>query len=861
MMNPRLLAFLFTLSGLAHGQFYAPDTEFHDIAQRTFAVEAARVLAWQQNLDGGKIAEVKFEVQTTPERETIWSLRWLDAAGKSLREKTVRYPEARLVEGAAYFRDVFRQIAGDDWKAESAPPDHAAAAFWQGAGSAGASRLEALEIAGKLLPEQKITRAAGCARFAGTLVHGAMPMMSNSMSLDSVLLARGAAWLCLAETIAGEPFDAAWGPIHFLAGREHVAEKLWTDTRPKAREKQSDPERFWDHQLRTPSIAACFVFAAKRENRAFALPAMMYPHRFDTRWTTLLVDSADELLDGGWKARLYEYAPNISIRGGWQGRQFSKGAASRALSAWLRALQEWKGDPADETKYRAPLAAMRSADGERPPVFAQLAPLLNLGLDQSSAPLIPVGHVTTRDLLSYGWEQMALQFGSVHREMAEHDVAAANELAESALTHLSGVEALFPKAKFTPKHPLADVRRLQFINSSPVRNALRDRALDWRKPADGMFRRRWLMGSANREFETMLLSAATEDELRATVARLRREGGPSAFHGLIEFDKDMKYPEMIDHLGLRLELASEIPWGVTFREMAVKRAFWRKDDPLKFAQTLEKFGWESGVVGGAASDVIAHYLDAGAVAAAKRYAAQVQPFLRERSYAERETLYPLYALAWLENDEAGMASAVAQCELRDEAGADLRVTHALLHGKDKAAAKELRDAKNFSGDDEAHAALAAWLPLAPALRDSLHADHQEAIDSFPREHTKWFFLRWALGAEAKLPVEERARLLASPKEHNAEFFIAGLRGEKDRFAGMFAERTYHMWMPQRVVASHLRRELLGIPMRDDVPDLKPPHARPAMEIIREALAEREKKESGKPPDTASSRVGNASGDS
>jgi hypothetical protein len=43
----RLLVFFFGLSVLsASAQFYAPDTRFHDLSQRCFPVEAARVLAW-----------------------------------------------------------------------------------------------------------------------------------------------------------------------------------------------------------------------------------------------------------------------------------------------------------------------------------------------------------------------------------------------------------------------------------------------------------------------------------------------------------------------------------------------------------------------------------------------------------------------------------------------------------------------------------------------------------------------------------------------------------------------------------------------------------------------------------------------
>ena len=121
MKSALLGVYAFVIGSTLRAQFYAPETDFHDISQRTFPVEAARVLAWLRNADGGEIAEVTFKIETTPERETVWTIQWLDAAKKSLREKIVRYPETLLVEGPKFYRTVFAQLTGDDWMVESAP--------------------------------------------------------------------------------------------------------------------------------------------------------------------------------------------------------------------------------------------------------------------------------------------------------------------------------------------------------------------------------------------------------------------------------------------------------------------------------------------------------------------------------------------------------------------------------------------------------------------------------------------------------------------------------------------------------------------------------------------------------------------
>ena len=54
----------FFIGAPVSAQFYAPDTEYHDKAQRLFPVEAARVLAWRENLAGGQIAEITFKIST-----------------------------------------------------------------------------------------------------------------------------------------------------------------------------------------------------------------------------------------------------------------------------------------------------------------------------------------------------------------------------------------------------------------------------------------------------------------------------------------------------------------------------------------------------------------------------------------------------------------------------------------------------------------------------------------------------------------------------------------------------------------------------------------------------------------------------
>jgi thiol-disulfide isomerase/thioredoxin len=258
-------------------QFYEPKTSAEDPVQRLFPVEAARVLAWQRGLAG----EVTWNLEQSGPGGSTWKIGWKDAAGKVVRERTVTVGAATFVEGAAYYRSVFKQLAGDDWSVPSASPDNASSAFWQGADLAVSSRVDALGAIAKLLADKpKVERAADAARLAGALVHAAAPSIAHKAPLDTTLLARGAAWLAIAEARLREPIDAAWAPILFLAGHEPEASDLWQAQKTKMR---SGAERFWSLALAEPRVEAVFGFAARSENRAWALPALYLFVRRDGR--------------------------------------------------------------------------------------------------------------------------------------------------------------------------------------------------------------------------------------------------------------------------------------------------------------------------------------------------------------------------------------------------------------------------------------------------------------------------------------------------------------------------------------------------------------------------------------------------
>src|SRR5260370_19903845 len=118
---------------LAKAQFYAPDTDYHDMVQRVFVVEMARVLAWRENLTEEKIHEVAYTVNTNAEHQTVWQIKWLDENGKPARQMTISYPDGLLLEGPKFYRTVFQQLWDGKWKpVSSATEADELKFFWQG---------------------------------------------------------------------------------------------------------------------------------------------------------------------------------------------------------------------------------------------------------------------------------------------------------------------------------------------------------------------------------------------------------------------------------------------------------------------------------------------------------------------------------------------------------------------------------------------------------------------------------------------------------------------------------------------------------------------------------------------------------
>lgn len=844
-MKIRPLFVLLLASALvsARAQFYAPETDYHDNVQRVFPVEAARVLAWNQNKAGANIASVTFAVETTAEREAVWTLRWLDAAGKVLREKTVRYPETALVSGADYFRDVVRQVIGDDWKTKSASPDNASVTFWQGAEAAGLSRLEGLRAAGTLLKEKPtMGRPADCARMAGILTHATLPRLGNPVSIDSVLLARAATWLALAERMSQEKFDAAWAPILALSWREKAARELWSAAPKKSVEKMGAAERFWNHLFSQPSAKDMYLFAARSANRPFAMPMMIYPSALDETWTEITIDVAPDIVGPAAMPRLHEYIPSLVMRGGVAGGHFGSRAPCQFLEAYEHFLREFEPAASDYVTYRDTLAKLAPPDAvtnSGVSALRRITPIINLGLDEGSGSLTPVAHATSRDVLSYGWEMTGIQFGYQHVFLAFRlsDTEAATQLAKAMLGSIKGIDIYFRDSKETPLAPLQDLSRLQGVGSSMVHRALREKLpAAWKDKPDTYTRRIWLsrvvMSDAAEHF---VLQNGSDEVLKANLEQLVREGGPMVLHSLAMGNSTEKYPAAINRVGLSSALNAEEPWTVDLERKGIWEKTGAKGDLFGYAQALEKLCWKNAVAKNVQLISMA-YLQCNAIDSFKHFYENIRPFVNDQVEFSNSTGPQRFTLAWWENDEAGMKEALKDSRTYSWSDLKIQTCFAAQQG-DWSATEQLVQSiiDRYNDKDGSLRKLKQYLALVPALKDLNHPDHAKAVDRFPHDDS-WRLLQWILLKQAKLNDEEAACFLggdAAVEENRA--MVAYVRRDKDAFNKAFDARRWKNQNSEGALIALMRNELIGIEAPTEQADLMPPDSKPLAQLIGDTM--------------------------
>lgn len=853
----------------ANGQFYAPDTEHHDQVQRTFVVELARVLAWRENLSDPKIAEVTFQVTNGAEHQTTWNLQWLGDDGRQIRQATVSYSSSLLLDGPEFYRNVFRQLWAPGWKPLAAQSGaNVSDYFWREGENCGVSRLDGLDAAFKLAPAKPtLSESEYAPRLAGLLTHTCLPSTAGSITLDTVVLARAAAWLCLSENMireAGGTNDALWAPILFLAGREPAANELWKQAVKVPPAPGNAPMLFtwWDFLLRRPARRDVYLFAAMRGHRELAAPMLAYYSRlFDAG--PLFARLLPEYYPGRELVGLYDYASYLDLHTGVSGGRILEGAfAMYARQHWLGTLYECPAGPFDYTNHvaavKAALVALRSTAQDTNKVIdpslrdlSLVAPVIKLGLEEGRGKLTPTATVTTRDLLNYGWETTGMQMGGryifLQRFLA--DVVGARPVYEETTRLVPGLVAFFPNSNQKHAYDLDQMlyrfQNVEFLMSKldatmqPFAKDPRDR-----DAARTYVRRIWLRPGDLRGQCWTLREAGIQGDIAPLLRTSHTQAGLlSDAYALDYLDTTLKpgvatTPRLF---AIQEEFARNFPEPSPVQVDALYAKDYAPMTNFDRARALEKVYWQN-QESGVESRVFDNYVMAGAYTSARRFYIRARGNIYDPVGFGNSLAHECFILAWLRDDRDLMKMALQDgstgsglnfedliyaCAIREEYGTMDRLAIGLAQRYEPE-----------SGSNSIGRRLHGFIPLIPALKDPASTNRIQALDYWGKDGTM-SILRWILARKYNLSPDETARFLGGEESDPfRRVLILYARGDK---AGIRA--AWNDFMDAKPVdraaialASYLTNDLAPDAGQRDESDLMPPGATFIADAVKAELA-------------------------
>lgn len=865
-----MIAF-FVFLGLAarlQAQYYSPDTEYHDLAQRFFPVELARILAWREHAGDSTVAQITHRVRVNEQRRVDWEIQWLGPQTQTVHQVSIQYPESLLAQGPAFYREVFRQM----WKAGWRPlpqisEDKLFREFWHGAHQVGFSRVEAVRTAWNMLdaamPEERLAP-----RLAGLLQNAALPSLGGACTLDGLLLARGAAWLCLGEAMSAAPgkrLDACWAPVLFLAGREDSAAELWNRSLKDQSEAWPPNEiaHGWDFLLRRPNAEKAFLYAVQPGRERFALPLMMYYARVADLNTVL-----DDVLsvfcerNAHFQARFYDYGPYLSVHAGISGGRLLEGAwPALARKSWVEALNDL---PAEHRDYDGYVPFSKAAVIGFKKEFADLsrhadaslaglsfaAPLLRREMYEGVGKLKPVGAISSRDLIAYGWESSGVQMLMRYRFV--RDQWGVPEVANAIWTNCgpsfgyfsvfySGSEAEgneFKKSLYW---------RLQYSdlcqeNFKTLASGVWGQSLA--EDATLFYRRCWLRPGQIPLQGSLLARHGPLPELLPMLKRQAAEGGPLVYQSVLQF--------LVR--GMNDNTAGQIPGKQEFQEALARKlleptilqvnTLWEKQyepmDSWTRGQALEKLFWEHPNIR-IHSWIYNNYLCAHAHQSARRFYDQMSEFIREPVQFSNGLGKERYVQAYLEGDAAGMKKALSDCACGS-------MNHMIMLMWDACARDNLPELRRQIDEaidryDSARKSnsrtqrLKAFLPLIPALKNPADPGHAKALDYFA-DDSAWPVLQWIMIKQYQLGTPDAIRFLGGENTDTVRQFLAAyLQKDKPKFEKLFQDLARSDLSVKSVFAltTCLRNELLEAPVPQDQPDLKPKSATSLVESVLAAM--------------------------
>ena len=854
-----LVTFGFCTS-FVHAQVYAPATEYHDPVQRMFVVEAARVLAWWNERGATNLNEVTFEVTTKPDQTTVWDIRWLDRSGKTVKNATISYGPDLLKAGPEFYRTVFKQLWSANWKhPPPLDPVDTVKGFWRGAAQMKVSREGSFEsVLGLIARAQKEHERDWLPDLAGLLTHACLPRYAEVVSLDRVVVARGAAWLAFAEMLSNSKYDALWAPVLFQAGRERAAAQLWQANNSSGFRSASPQEQGWNLWLRKPNSRDVFLFGSTLTNLAMAMPMLAYDIRVNGTGA-VLAELLGQLVDTAEQAgSLHNFAPLFATHTGVGGGHILNGGwAWYSRQAWVKLLSAYPCAANDFQNFSKELEQARSAPTRLPSDsdkdlslfgFKEVAPLLRLAHTEGTGKLITTGALTSRDLLNYGWEMAGWQLGSRYyfiryswgvREYSEPlyntattevqgwmpffrrqaDAHIANYAA--SLSRLESVEGLFHLVGYSlpPNHD----------GNQTTESARLFVRRDWLRPLDLEWQVRSLWDVALAEIPEVIRSMQNEGGSLMAASAL-------GYLSALNAEALRRLPQGAD---LKYSIAESLPEPTRVQVGAMYDRKYKDIDIFERAQQYERMYWQNPDSGLEARTLFG-YMVSGCYPAVRRFYKQSRVNYTDPVGFSNVSGLELFVLGYALDDSDLRAKVLEDSQSGSYSDMLMHVWEAAIRDdaeKMESDTKELVERyEQEQGVNSLGRRLLKFLPLLPALKNPAHASRREALDFFGKE-PGWTLLRFIWIEKYKIPLADAIVLLGG-KENDAftQFLIAYLEKNQDKARENYALlNTTDVRNENRVLAACLYQKLSRSEHNYHDVDLKPAGAMSIRQAVFQKL--------------------------
>lgn len=859
-----LIAVVF--ANVCRAQHYVPQVCLHDAAQRMFPVEAARAMAWMENRKADRIAEVTWQAAGEIDGRCEWKVGWKSHDGGEIATATVTYDLAKLNAGAAYFREVWAQLAKGlhfETAKGTGEAKELETAFWRGSSKAGGTRMSAVMSSQTWLNQgHPQSNALDAAELAGLLAQGAAPILGGSCTLDYLMLARAAAWLCHAEALTGTVLTREWCVFSHLAGREIPASHAWKEAKDATTQNIS-AWRWWDKVLTSYPMTlkdAC-LFAIQPGQAEFGLPFLLAYLRFETGASKVLENVLAEL----YGRDLASQSDHAALLSEWfvmgRLRTWCFQSAQKNQREWLELLALQRQPGADEFTSEAAdsadaaLAAIGEEEGREVfiPGLKATGKVVELGVKAHDRPLRPLAVVSSDELVLHGWESSLL----VWRELFEFfdyrlgAPDATKALVKDVSTAAPSLTSMMKKLSLPPAETGFPLTWLEYLEDRKVcQIAIHQKDRGTPKKGDPgraiQFLRNCMKRgpTSNDQWRTLFPSNTGEVNSIRLAEMMLKQGSENALSHACRF-YNLGLPERIRE--------SFQKQGVTMFEKTRKacpNAFLLQRDmladelkkaavpALEAAQKLEAHYWLAPSREHVAF-IFEKYVEANALPAARRFYAEALR-IDGGSIGFSNAEAPMrWMLAWLEGKKNDMTSAAKDAATFSARDLEKQCLHALCMG-DHARASQTAAAylQRYGPAPRATNWFSSMLPLLNALKDAEHPQHLDAQKQFVTGG-EYPDMQFVILKELGMSKDDCIQLMEVDGARDyTKILIAYWKGDAQAFQkardSLVNYRRFQMPAMFKIMVVYLNAQLLQLPEITS-PDLKPQGETQIDVLVRDIL--------------------------